>query len=524
MPGVTTNKVCTHDSVKVVKREGVPKVRTVRVLTGLAGDTVYGVHDANLSNVTRGVVERIFTVDYGNGFQAPIPQTDRGFKECTKMSWKYLVRHIPQVSKFTHAQFIAGYSDARLRNRYIRAGESLLTQPVTRKDSDIKTFLKAEKVDFTKKPDPAPRIISPRDPRYNYALGLYIKPLEGALYKVLNRMCGGTTVMKGLNAVQVGTAIRKAWESFSQPVAIAFDAKRFDQHTGPAALRFEQKVYKRGYTGGQRQDLARLLSWQLKSKCRAWVDDGVVKFNSTIRCSGDMNTGLGTCLIACSLVNDFCQKYGIQYRLVNNGDDCVLIVESNQTALVMDNLHHHMKKAGYWFVVEDPVTEMEKLEFCQSRPVLTARGWTMVRNFPKVLSKDSVSLLPLNSKEDWMKWANDVADCGRSLTSGVPVLYEWYSALKRSGDGTFGAHPWTSRSGASYLAKGLDDKATEVTPEARVSFWEAFGWSPYYQTLVEERLRKTMIDFNPDHVGNYHYHIKLPNKNAIHYSSNQLYN
>lgn len=519
-----TAKESSHRSVKVTKREGVAKERTVHVLLGGASDTVYSVHDSNLSNLTRGVVERIFTVDYGLGPKAPIPQTDKGFKDCTSRSLKFLRKNVPKVSKFTREQFLATYDDARLRRRYENASESTRVSPITRADSDVKTFLKAEKVNFSAKGDPAPRIISPRTPRYNYELGRYIKPIEGALYKVLNRMCGGTTVMKGLNALQVGAAIEEAWGQFSQPVAVAFDAKRFDQHTRPAALRFEHGVYKLAYDGHERDELARLLSWQLKSKCTGYTKDGKIKFDTDIRCTGDMNTGLGTCLIACALVNDYCLEYGIEFRLINNGDDCVLILDRRQLHLV-SFLHTHMIRAGYWFVVEEPVYEMEKLDFCQARPVKTDRGWIMVRNFPDSLAKDSVSLLPLTSPDAWRKWAADIGRCGMALTAGVPVMYEWYKALYRSGDGSFGAHPWSSRTGASYLAKGLKGDSVPITDEARVSFWEAFGWAPNFQRLVEQKLISVDYTFELDREGiQNHYTLILPNKHAHHYSSNQLYN
>jgi hypothetical protein len=525
MLGVTTAKVCTHRSVKVTKRNGVAKQRTVHVLLGNSGDTVYGVHDANLSNVTRGVVERIFTVDYGEGFRAPIPQTDMGFRGATMHSWHFLLKNVPKVSKFTVEQFLATYSDARLRRRYEDARDSLLIKPVSRKDSEVKTFPKAEKTNFSAKLDPAPRIISPRDPRYNFALGLYIKPIEGALYKVLNRMCGGTTVMKGLNALQVGEAINQAWGEFSQPVGIPFDAKRFDQHTRVPALKYEQRVYKLCYDGGQRDELARLLSWQLESYCRAYLPDGKVKFKMRMRCSGDMNTGLGTCVIACSLVHDFCTTFDIRYRLINNGDDCVLIIEKADLELVLKHLHEWMKLSGYWFVVEDPVYSMEKISFCQAKPVKTSRGWVMVRDFPLTLAKDSISLLPLKTEVHWKKWANDVGRCGIALTAGVPVLYSWYKALVRSGDGSFGAHPWSSRTGASYLASGLSGEEVAITDEARVSFWEAFGWSPYYQRLVEAELNGLTHDFSLGREGiQQHYNLIIPKENAKHFISNQLYN
>jgi hypothetical protein len=482
---------------------------------------VYGVHNPSLSNVKRGVVERIFTVDYGNGLQEPIAQTDKGFKSAVAPAWKYLRSHVPRVSKYSREQFLASYDDARLRRRYADAADSTTIHSVNRSDSEVKTFVKAEKVNFSVKIDPAPRIISPRDPRYNYELGLYIKPIEGALYKELNRMCGGTTVMKGLNSLQVGAAIKEAWDEFSDPVAIAFDAARFDQHTRSAALKFEHGVYKTYYSGHEREELAELLSWQLCYKCKSYTAEGVVKFVSKIRASGDMNTGLGTCLIACSLVKSFCEVYCIKFRLINNGDDCVIIVERTQQILVEENLFDYCKTAGYWFVTEKPVYQIEHIEFCQSHPIETERGWTMVRNFPNCLAKDCVSLLPLVSEANWKKWAADVGRCGMALNAGVPVLYQFYAALERSGGGTFGNHPWISRTGASILSKGLKSDPVHISDAARIGFWEAFGWPPDYQRLVEEQYKTVVHDFKLGRAGNYT--LNIPNPNAIHFSSNPIY-
>jgi hypothetical protein len=407
---------------------------------------------------------------------------------------------VPKVSKFTHSQFIEHYDDARLRTRYQKAYESLLVEPLKRSDSDVQTFVKAEKVNFSAKMDPAPRIISPRDPRYNYAVGLFIKPIEGALYKVINDMCGGTTVMKGMNSRQVGTAIHEAWSSFSNPVAVPFDAKRFDQHTRLEALKFEQQVYKLYYHGGELAEFAEMLSWQLDTQCRAYLEEATVKFRMGIRASGDMNTGLGTVLIAASLTHSYCVSRGLRYRLVNNGDDCVLIIEREDLGK-LDSLHEFCADAGYYMVVESPVDRIEKIDFCQSSPVCTINGWTMVRSYPKSVAKDLVTLLPLDSADKWSKWANDIGCCGVALNSGVPVLQAFYSALKRSGDGTFGAHPWLSGTGMIRNARGLESVVAEITDEARVSFYEAFGVTPDLQRAIEDRYAKYTFNFQTGREG-----------------------
>lgn len=479
---------------------------------------VYSVHNPSLSNTLRGVVERIFTVDYGSGQQQPHPQGEEEFRQCTGTAMKWLRRNVLGVRKFTVDEFIAHYDDPRIRTRYVNAAASLAQRSVERRDSDVKTFVKAEKVNFSAKTDPAPRIISPRDPRYNLALGLYVKPIEGALYKMLNEMCGGRTVMKGLNSLQVGGAIHEAWSSFSEPVAVACDAKRFDQHTRTAALRFEQRVYKLFFHGEQRDELSRLLSWQLRSKCRAYLDEAIVKFEMGIRASGDMNTGLGTCLIACALIHSYCVDAGLRYRLINNGDDCVILCEKQDLGL-LGGFFDFCKTAGYHMVMETPVERIEEIDFCQTSPVLTTRGYVMVRQFPSSLGKDMVTLLPLTTDVLWEKWANDIGMCGKALNAGVPVLYAFYSALHRSGDGTFGSHPWLRGSGMVRNARGMSADPIPIDSSARISFYAAFGISPMQQVQLEQYYAGRRFTFRPGLEG---YQTNCITNKPVHTFSNLL--
>jgi hypothetical protein len=253
-------------------------------------------------------------------------------------------------------------------------------------------------------------------------------------------------------------------------------------------------VYKSYFQGSDREELARLLSWQLDTKCRAYLDDGIVKFRMNIRASGDMNTGLGTCVIACSLVHSYCTRVGLRYRLINNGDDCVAICERSDLAK-FDDFHSFCRSAGYHMVIEPPVDRIEEIEFCQQHPVKTVRGWVMVRNFPVSIGKDFVSVLPLTTPERWAKWANDVGICGLALTSGVPVLQEVYASLARSGRGSFGAHPWISSSGMVRNSRGLEAKCLPITDEARISFCQAFGISPSAQEILEAEYRNRVFNF-----------------------------
>jgi hypothetical protein len=493
----------------------------VHQLVGVGTSDVYKIHNASGINTLRGLVERVFTVDYkqGKGFEAPIRVSSVGFNRAVKPAMAYLRKSIFQISKMTEEQFIGHYKIARLRNRYINASAALKVKSVERKDANVQTFVKADKVNVTVKGDSCPRIISPRDPRYNLALGVYIKAIEGVLYTLLNGMCGGTTVMKGLNAVEVGGAIHEMWNQFGDPVAIPFDAVRFDQHTHTSQLKYEHKIYKMFYAGGDKQELAKLLSWQLKNFCKSFTPEAIISCITEIRCSGDMNTGLGTCLIACSIVYSFCKEYDIKFRLANNGDDCVLICERSDLEVVQKWLHPYCKTAGYWFEVEPPVFRLEHISFCQAHPVYTERGWTMVRDFPTCITKDCTSLLPLKDEKSWRKWANDVGKGGMALCAGVPVLYSFYEKLAGLGNGTFGAHPNLHGTGFSYLSARLDTTRVHISPDARISFWEAFGMSPEYQKSVEKRLEQQLIFFDRNLKG---YQYTLDTDNSLRHSLNSF--
>jgi len=479
-------------------RSGTPRQRKVHALIGAGPRDAFGVHNSSLVNLVRGVTERVFLVDYGKGLTQPLRPERSEFRELIKVSERFLKRNAFQLGRFTHPQFIEGYSgDARKYARYKEARRSLLHKPLERSDSEIRTFTKAEKTNFTAKVDPAPRIISPRDTRFNLELGVFIKPLEGVVYKLLNKMCGGPTVMKGFNMQEVGAHFEEAWNSFGDPVGVGGDAKRFDQHTGPEALQFEARVYSAFFDGRDKRDLKRLLKWQRDSVCRGYTPEGSVKFDFDIRASGDMNTGLGTCVIACSIVHAYCVSVNLDYRLMDNGDDFVVICERADLPK-LNGIHEFCKKLGYFMVMEKPVYTLEEIEFCQAHPVWDGTGYRMVRNYPTAIGKDMISVLPLQDVTAWKKWANDVGGCGIALNSGIPVLQSFYSSLCRSGEGTFGDHPWTKYSGARLVSRGMDKKVRQIAERSRYSFYLAFGLAPASQSAIESYYDDSTFSFESD--------------------------
>jgi hypothetical protein len=377
---------------------------------------------------------------------------------------------------------------------YEEAVESLRTRPVERRDSFLKSFTKAEKILFFSlialiiaKVDPAPRLIQPRDPRYNVEVGRYLKPYEGMVYRAIGRVWGDVTVAKGLNAQQRGKLIHSKWLSFCDPVAVGLDASRFDQHVSVWALLWEHSIYR---MMNDDPEFRKLLRWQLRNKGFGSARDGKVRYSvDGCRMSGDMNTALGNCLLMSSMVYAYLKHLNIPGKLINDGDDCVVFMERRYLSRFVEGLDVWFREMGFNMKVEDPVYRMEHIEFCQCRPIWTEDGYLMVRNARQSLAKDSVSLKPLDSQKVFEKWCYEVGECGLSLTGGIPVVSHFYRCLMRASNGRhsgrLGFDP-VFETGMRMMAKGMDRQQKDaIHPKTRFSFYLAFGIQPDLQSLWE---------------------------------------
>ena len=85
------------------------------------------------------------------------------------------------------------------------------------------------------------------------------------------------------------------------------------------------------------------------------------------RCSGDMNTSLGNCLIMCCLVLHLVRTLGVRADLANNGDDCLLFLEHADEAVVRAAIPAFFLNFGFQMVVEPTSEVFERCEFRQMR-------------------------------------------------------------------------------------------------------------------------------------------------------------
>jgi len=427
--------------------------------------------------------------------EPPRPASDEAFSHmmqpfATKFRENVIVDTSYPIPPLTWDQFVDSYHGAK-KKRYLEAVQSLVRDPVIHKDAHVNSFVKVEKINFTAKPDPCPRLIQPRTFRYGAALGRHIKHVEKPLFREIGKVFGGDTVLKGMDCIGVATSLKAMWDEFKTPVAVGLDASRFDQHISKSALKWEHKIWQ--LLCAEKMELGRLLGMQLNNYGRVYTDDGVIKYTTDgCRMSGDMNTSSGNCLIMCAMVYSYCKSLGIgHFRLANNGDDCVLILEED-SLVKLNNLQDWFKSAGFTMKVEDPVYEFEQIVFCQTQPVFDGVGYRMVRDPRVSMAKDLTSTL--NCKESHVKtrWFNAMRHGGKSLTVGIPVLYDFYGIYPESNIKT------TSRdtinrsiheSGMWMMIPKIAQQERGICAKSRYSFWLAFGITPDNQEALEQRFR-----------------------------------
>lgn len=460
----------------------------------------YSVHDSDLKTSLRALLERVMFSEKAGPAPVPPPQPKAGvFRERLGKFAKRVARSVGPLEPVS-TPAVLGLFRAKVRQRYEQAGESLERQGLRRSDAYISAFVKVEKVRFSAaKPDPAPRLIQPRGPRYNLRVARFLKPHEHAVYRGVAEVWGSDVVVaKGLNAHQRAVALHRKWSTFTDPVAVGLDASRFDQHVSVPALRWEHGLYVSLFRrSAEVSELRQLLEWQVRN--RGWIRcaDGTIRYEiDGCRMSGDMNTALGNCVLMCAMMWAYTRELGVRAELLNDGDDCVLMVEREDLGAVERSAVPWFRDMGFVMKVEPAVDVFEKIEFCQASPVRTPRGWVLVRNPSAVVYKDQICFRPVRNAAEWDTRRGAIAACGAALSDGVPVMAAYYRYLGRGvPDGKL--RRGQPETGMDYLALGMDDRSVVPDAEARVSFWRAFGVTPTEQLALEERLDSLVPTYAP---------------------------
>lgn len=420
------------------------------------------------------------------------PPTSSGLERLRKQV-KKIKKLLPCVIPNDYGVMPAMYSGMK-RRRYERAEEQVLESGVTKSDAKVKMFVKFEKIEMAKI-NPDPRAIQFRSPKYCVELARYLKPCEHLLYNLTGdgRVLPSTRVIgKGLSSTERATLLVRKMQAFDDPRIVSIDASRFDQHVSLEMLELEHSIYLHMCPDPWFQTL---LSWQLvnygvSSKGIRYVARGR-------RMSGDMNTALGNCLLMVVMVSTFMR--GRKYDILDDGDDCLVILESGDLPWLQKEIGPAFLEFGHEIKVENVAAIPEGVQWCQSRPVQYKPGkWKFVRNVWKVLGSSLIGSKYFTSTGARAKLVNTIGMAELVLNLGIPVLQEYALALMRNAATDefidfqeadpmyYRVHRELSRMNLKQLTR-LDP--APITRVARESFWLAFGIEPSRQIQLEDRIR-----------------------------------
>lgn len=481
-----TSTAPTPATLLVQKQGGLVKTRVYHAFAAVSATPDIGFYISNLSAMVRAVKERIFYVKMNGVFQKP-PNPATGVFEDRLKNFATLIDKLARYTTPLEPSVFADQYVGRRKAVYQKAAIDNRNKGFDPKTSRIQMFVKTEKTNFTSKPDAVPRAIQPRNPRYLIETGRYIKPIEKQIYKNINKTFKHTVVFKGLNAERRGKVMKNNWDRVDDPVAVGLDAKRFDQHVSVDALRWEHQRYLEYYP--RDKHFRHLMSLQLTNTCYGRTNDGFIKYKTRgKRMSGDSNTSLGNVTLMCGMAHAYLVELGLLdcTSFCNDGDDCVVILPKKHLKKFVDNIYNFFITLGFQMTVEDPVYELEHIEFCQSHPVFNGDRYVMVRDPRVTLSKDAISVKPIDKYNVAQMWCQAVGTGGLSLVTGIPVLQAYYSYYKRiAGEAEQLSDP-TLEGGFQRLSRGMSYTHKTTTPEARFSFWLAFGMSPSQQIELEK--------------------------------------
>lgn len=451
-----------------------------------------GVYDVGSAvNARRALAERLcfVPVPESGGFKpAPAPEpgaygVDGFFAPAFDAFAQVPTR---KIWPLTYSEFIRTSPDHK-RELYRKAVESLRKNPLTAKDSAISTFLKLEKADYSAK-EGVPRLVNPRDPRFNVEWGRYIRPIEHLLYDRINEAFGYRIIAKGQNAMERGQMAKECWQSFVKPLAIPGDARRFDQHVHYDALRWETRMYSTYIAPQVRTHfytLARQI-WTNRGTMRTPTE--VFRWQSRgIRSTGDMNTSSGNIVLMCSylfMITMKMKERGLLVKFLDDGDDFVAIMETSSEPVFKEIADFVFNKSGHEVDFEPSVSVLEQIVFCQCSPIFTTLGWKMVRNWRTALPKDMCTIN--RSAQEAYSVLKSIGVGGLAAFGDIPILSEHYRRLSA----ITGKSAKMQRSGFSSLILGTKS-GDSITDETRMSFYRAFNVRPDQQKAIEALIRES---------------------------------
>lgn len=482
------------DKYTVTVQPGRPRTTRFSSLTNAgagAERVVYASTCRNMEIALRGRFNLVKTND-GVWRDPPVPVPGEWEKRSSAF-WKKVRKFCKyKLDPMTSEQFIESLVGSK-RTAYTQALLNLEQLGLLPSHTVVRLFLKKEKQAMKGKLFPIPRVIRPMAIEYNCALGVYIKPLEKMVYRVLMGLMGGPSVSKSMDAFRQAAVAREKFDQlqarFGKVFIQSWDIAKFERcvsvecHEALTAI-VEKLV--NGHKNSRR--LRRLLEKQFKVKFVAGMVDGVIRFNCVgTLCSGVMNTSLWAVLLMFIAIvgvgDDLGLVEGKDYDIFSAGDDTNTFVPAKFVKKFSQAMPAAFERLGFYLTLDNSTTSFEQMDFCQTRPVFDGTDWRLVRDPTNARGKDVLFIHDLKTEKEWDKARGSIANCGLALCYGIPVMQSFYQYLGRGLD--LAAAKRNEDSGFGRMARGRVARVQPITVEARVSFWEAFGITPGHQVALE---------------------------------------
>jgi len=396
------------------------------------------------------------------------------------------------------------------KKRYQQALAEYRLTGLKKKHAKVTIFVKPEKMAAKDLGTACPRIIAFPGFVFGGQFARWILACKAPVLNAINRIYGGTVVMKGLNAVEVASAIVKAWhacenDGTSLPInmgddnlvfcrdhnkevhGLRIDASRWDQHNHEQTVIFKQWLLRLLFAGDvEYEHLLWLLEHQLNYDCEAVSRDqrtGIKYVLQILRCigrmrSGDMDTDFAAIVIALCALHGFLRDY--------------TPVPLND---LIAQLKEYFMRRGFKLKLEGLATCIEECEFCQSRPIFDGERWIMVRSLSAVIKDTYIICDKINLLERMAQ----IGTAGSIISAGIPIFEAFYRAMLRAGytkkgvrKGTWNTNAWRDN-GLAWLSgmgipgmKKVQASQRAITEEARYSMYKAYNVTPVEQMAMEK--------------------------------------
>lgn len=373
----------------------------------------------------------------------------------------------------------------RWKKRYYDAMVSLRDTPLTHQDFYNNMFVKADKED--KPIESAPRAIQYRRARCALEMGRMTHSIETEIYQIKDEH--GTRIFgKGCNFHELAEDFVLKASLFSDPVYIMLDASKFDAHVTTDCLQMMRRFYKSLFKRREATYVNYLYGKTITNQ--GFSRHGVRYKTSGTRMSGDMDTGLGNCLIMYTMLVAYMKRSMIsKYVMSVNGDDSVIVIERSQLAKATDISCFQ----DWGFKMKFEVCyELQDVEYCQCKMVETDYGWIMCRSPERILSRDGWSVNRYggrNLKNYVYSLAMGEMAVNYGLPIGYPLAEKFYALVgeqelaMKSRKATYTVEKqryWHNVHGAT------------ISGATRASYENAFGIPPGRQIEIENSLNVTL--------------------------------